>query len=293
MAGYTAIDLSQLPAPDVVQQVDADTIKAAIIADYQSRYPDYTDALESDPVVKLIELMAYRETLIRADANDQALRVMLAYATGSDLDQLGALLGVERMVIDAGDPDAVPPVEPTYETDTAFRARIQLAPEGLSTAGPEGAYRYHALSVTGVKDVGVTSPEPGQVLVSLLSTVGIGQPTTALIHEVEAALNAEDVRPLTDEVIVKSASIGLYSISATLYLQDGPDPDVVEAEARSRLETYVNNQHRIGRGVPLSGIYGALHASGVERVELDSPISDLFSGETTAHYCYKIQIDIG
>ena len=176
-AGFTAIDLSRLPAPAIVEALDAEVIIADIKADLLTRLPDLANvlALESEPVVKLIEAMAYREMLIRARVNDAARAVMLATASGADLDNLAALFGVERLLVAEADLLAIPPVAAVYETDTALRRRTQLALEGYSVAGPRGAYMFHALtSHPQIKNVAVSSPSPGNVLVVLLANTGNG-----------------------------------------------------------------------------------------------------------------------
>src|SRR5438445_485309 len=99
----SSLDLSLLPAPTIVEQIDFETIRSAMIADLQARLPSFDTVLESDPVVKLIEVAAYRELLLRQQFNDRARGLMLAYATGPDLDQLAALVGVARLVITPGD----------------------------------------------------------------------------------------------------------------------------------------------------------------------------------------------
>ncbi len=104
--------------------------------------PEFSALTESDPVYKLLQLFAARELLLRQRANDKAQQTMLAFATGTNLDHLGALFGVTRLVLDPGQPETG--IAPTHESDVDFRRRIQLAPEGFSVAGPEGAYIYHA-----------------------------------------------------------------------------------------------------------------------------------------------------
>ncbi|EMA1803187.1 baseplate assembly protein, partial [Cronobacter turicensis] len=61
------IDLSQLPAPDVVEELDFEAILAERKATLISLYPEEeqdaiarTLALESEPVVKLLQENAYR-----------------------------------------------------------------------------------------------------------------------------------------------------------------------------------------------------------------------------------------
>lgn len=88
------------------------------------------------------------------------------------------------------------------ETDERYRSRVRLAPERLSCCGPEGAYRYHAMSVSqDIIDVAVWGPEPGQVRVAPLMKGG-AMPTAEIITAVNAAISSERTRPLTDVVQV-------------------------------------------------------------------------------------------
>jgi len=292
---YTPIDLSTLPAPDVVQTLSFETILAEMLADLRTRDTAFTALVESDPAYKILEVAAYRELLIRQRVNDGARAVMLAYSTGADLEQLAGLFGVTRKTIDDGNPNAIPPVPPTYETDASLRYRTQLALEGLSTAGPIGSYVYHALKVEGVKDVGVQGPpdtSPGDVLVTILSDDGDGEADSNLIAAVNAALNAEDVRPLTDQVTVQSATITEYEIVATLYINPGPDPEIVRAASLAAAQAFVADRHKVGADVRLTALYAALHAGGVERVTLASPgiTADVICDAEHAPFCTAITL---
>jgi phage-related baseplate assembly protein len=295
MTNYTPIDLSTVPAPNVVEALSYETIFAAMLADLQARDTAFTALVESDPAYKILEVAAYRELLIRQRVNDGARAVMLAYATGSDLENLSALFGVTRKTLDEGDATALPPIPPTFETDAALRYRTQLALEGLSTAGPIGAYQFHALSVDGVKDAGIQGPpdtDPGEVLVTILSATGSGTAGSPLIAAVDAALNAEDVRPLTDQVTVQSATIVSYEVIATLYIPTGPDPTAVQTAALASVQAYVESRHRVGLDVRLSGLYAALHVGGVERVTLSAPgiVADLVTTAVQAPYCTDVTL---
>ena len=57
-ASSTAIDLSRLPPPDVVEALDFEAILARLRADFLARYPDFTAFVESDPEIKLLETRA-------------------------------------------------------------------------------------------------------------------------------------------------------------------------------------------------------------------------------------------
>lgn len=291
MTAYSAIDLSQLPAPSVIEALDFETILAEMLADLRARHPAYTAIVESDPAYKILEVAAFRELLIRQRVNDGARAVMLAYAKGSDLDHIGANYDVERLMIDPGAPDAVPPVPPTYESDEEFRRRIQLSPEGYTTAGSEGSYVFHALGAAGdVKDAQAISPIPGHVTVYVLSRTGDGTAPAGLLNAVDRALNKEFVRPMTDNVAVQSATIVNYAVAAKLVMYPGPDSEVVRQNAVAALQRYVDGVHRIGYDVTLSGIYAALHQPGVQRVNLASPAANIIIDDGEASYCTSITV---
>ncbi|MBO9855184.1 baseplate J/gp47 family protein [Xanthomonas sp. A1809] len=289
MPSFTAVDLSKLQAPDLIEALDFETIFAEALAQFRELLPEFSALTEADPVYKLLQLFAARELLIRQRANDKAQQTMLAFATGTNLDHLGALFGVARLVLDLGQPEN--DIAPTYESDMDFRRRIQLAPEGFSVAGPEGAYIYHALSAAAdVMDASATSPAPGQVLVTVQSRTGDGTAPQALLDEVAAILNKDDVRPLTDEVTVQSTQVVPYAIRGRVYTYAGPDSTVVMREAMRSLLAYLDEAQRIGRDVPESAIKAKLFADGVQRVELDSPAADIRISRTQAAYCTSIDI---
>lgn len=293
MTAYSAIDLSQLPAPDVIEQLDFETILAEMLDSLRARDPSYTSTVESDPAYKVLEVAAYRELLLRQRVNDAARAVMLAYARGADLDHIGANYDVERLMIDPGDPDAVPPVPPTYESNDEYRRRIQLSPEGYTTAGSEGSYVFHALGADGdVKDAQAVSPIPGHVTVYVLSRTGNGAAPGTLLGIVDDALNAETIRPMTDNVSVQSAAIVEYTVTAELVMYPGPDSEVVRSAAEAALVKYVEGVHRIGYDVTLSGIYSALHQPGVQRVELAAPLANIAIDDGEASYCTAVAVTV-
>lgn len=297
----SVIDLSRLPAPDVVEVIDFE----AIVTERKARLLELTAeadrpalaaalALESEPIVKLLQENAYREVTLRQRINEACRAVMLAWATGADLDQLAANYRVERLVVDAGDANAVPPVLPTYESDDELRARVQLAFEGLSVAGPRGAYEFHALSADGrVADVSAVSPAPAEALITVLSREGDGTAPADLLAAVATALNDESVRPVADRVTVQGAEIIPYAVEATLHMYPGPEAEPIRTEAEARLQAYIATQRRIGRDIRLSALYAVLHAEGVQRVVLAQPAADVVIDTSQAAHCTGYTITVG
>ena len=328
MNSYSAIDLSQLPPPDIVEQFRFETIYEAMKSalngeqpmlfaagshdpveiDAQQltdesgeswfRVPSETEQLmyvqlESPPVTRILGVCAYRECLLRQRVNAALRAVTLAYAEESNLDQHGANYGLARLVIDPGDSTATPPVEPVYETDTEFRRRILLVFESLSVAGSAGAYIYHALGAdVGVLDAAVDSPTPGEVRVTIMGREGDGTADPVLISAVSAWLDDGEIRPLTDNVQVQSVSVREYRVSAGLMIFKGQDSEQILQDATQHLSAYMAEQHRIGRDVTLSGLYSALHTTGVQNVVLHEPVTDIETTGTETAYCTAADVAI-
>lgn len=296
MSNAQIIDMSKLPPPEVVEVLDFESTFEELKADLIAAYPpaEATLQLESEPLTKWLQRVAYHIVMRSAQSNESALAVMLPYAKGADLDNVGAWFDTPRLVITPADPEAVPPVEEVLEDDESFRERIHLAPHGFTVAGPEKAYVYHARKASGqVLDAWPHSPTPGQVVVSVLSREGNGAAPPELVAAVAAALSAEETRPLTDEVIVQSAEIVEYAIEATISTLPGPDPSTVIDAAATAAQKYVDKMHRIKRTPTISGIYGALAVEGVHKVVLISPVADVACDETQAPYCTAITLTPG
>lgn len=257
------IDMSSLPAPAVVEPLDYETILATIKADVIAADPALAEvlSLESEPIVKVCEVVAYRELMLRARINNAAKSVMLAYAQDGDLDQLANNLGVKRL---------------PGEKDDRLRQRTQLSLEGYSTAGPTLSYVFHALSASPeVLDAHVDSPTPGRVRIVVLAQPSdehpYGVPSQPLLDSVFQAVSADDVRPLCDDVNTQAAQVIMYVVEAALVCAPGPSATTTVAAADRALDDYVEQQFRLGQSITLSGLLRALRQPGVKRVDLVSP----------------------
>lgn len=297
---FTPIDLSRLPAPVVVEQIDYEAILAERKAYAVSLWPAdqqaevaATLALESEPLTKLLQESAYRETLLRQRVNEAALAVLLPFAQGADLEQIGARFNVVRLVITPANPSAVPPVAAVLEDYESLRERIQMAMEGLSTAGPRNAYIFHARSADGrVADASAISPAPAEVVVTVQSALGNGTATPELLAVVAAYLSDEDRRPVADRLTVQSAQELPYTVEAVLYLNSsGPESEPVRAAAETRLAALVNARRRLGQEVNRSALDAALHIEGVKRVELPG-WADVVASLTQAPYCTAYSVTV-
>lgn len=291
------IDLSQLPPPAVVEMPKFQDLKAQRLAELQGLDPTFNALVESDPAIKLLEILVYREMVNVARTNSGVLAVLLAYARGADLDQLGANLDVFRLTITPADNTTIPPTPAVLESDEAFRQRIRLSWYARNTAGSTQAYQYFALSADGtVGDARAYGPHdssdilPGHVEVYVLSTEGDGTAPQSLLDLVDASLNYDFVRPLTDYVQVKPAAIVNYQVSAKLLIGTGPDANTVQEASRRAMQLYADSAHKIGAPVSLAGVYRALKQPGVVDVVLTTPTATLTTGKGAAPYCTAITL---
>ena len=256
----TLSDLASLPTPAVIETLSFETIFSELQTEFQSRYPDYSALLASDPAIKLLEVAAYREVLLRNRINAAAKASLLAFATGSDLDHLAAFYGVTRL---------------TDETDEALRLRTRQRIIGFANAGGAAHYRYWALSASPeVADVEVDSPEPGRVRISVLAKGEEQTVSNAVLNAVRAVVLRDDIRVLTDTVEVVAAELMPVTVHARLWLYpDAPLETLaaIQAVFASTLAAYAG----LGWDLTRSWIVGQLQRAGVHKVELLFPTTDI------------------
>lgn len=288
----SVVDLSALPAPQVLEDLNFEEVYQEDLSTFRLHMGDnWSAALESDPVTKQLEVGAYRKLGNRARVNDAAKALMLAHAKRGDLDHLAANVELKRLVVQAEDLTAVPPVAEVLEEDDALRERVQMVYEGLTTAGPRNSYILHARNASGlVADASAESPSPATVVVTVLGLLGDGVADDELLEVVRDGLSDEDVRPLGDRVIVQSAEILPYRIDAVVYMAGtGSENEAILAECKKRLNAWINPRRRLGVEVSRSAIDAQLHINGVVRVELTG-WADIKPTKAQAAWCTGLDV---
>ncbi len=317
----TGVDL---PDPQIVEALNYDQIFAALVADFKARDTGYDALLYSDPAIKILEVAAYREVLLRQRINDAFKATLLGLATGTDLDNLADFYNVART---------------SSETDTALRTRVVEKIKGSSTGGGGSWYRYQALTAdTRVQDSLVTSPASGQVQVAILSnegtqirtatgtaldtlgamysitrldspstetdeaysarirtaalgTAGDGTASTNLIGVVDTKMQADDVKVITDLLTVVSANIVETPVTANIYLY--PDtPASILTGLEESIRADFTSEGGLGWNLSRSWLIKKLHLAGVQRVELTSPAVDLDIDDSSAAALGSITINL-
>lgn len=275
---YPEIALMNLPPPQIIETPEFETLYEEMWALFLTLSPQYAYRLESDPIVKVIQAWCYRELQIRERINKAALGQLLAFAEGSDLDHLAAASGLERMLVQAANPNANPPIDAVYESDDRLRFRIQLRQKSWATAGAADHYRFWAYSAdVRVKDVNVFSPDNqngynmgGQVVITILSTEGNNIPTEELMDSVRELVLRDDVKVLTDLVTVEAAVPRQINVTAQIILLPGTPYAVYEASQQRLIDAF-NARKRLGMDFTRGFAIDALFDEGVSNVVLTHP----------------------
>ena len=301
----STVDFSQLPEPNLIQELDYESIfnerKEKFIALYPATEQNQWRTIlnrESDPVVKVLQENAYLELLYRNKCNADARSLLLAYAEGSDLDHLALTeYGLIRLIVTPADNSVVPPSPAIYESDERLRERCLLSFDGMNTAGSANAYRYFALSADGrVDGIKVKSDEETPCFLDIVITQvdsENGAASAELIQIVQTALDPDTVRPVGDRPTVKSSIATNYQVEAVLYVGKNAEDALLLEAANIRLDKYIKNAQKNGESIYLSAIYAALHVDGIERVQIISPTADLVMDNYHHPYCTTKSITVG
>jgi len=132
------------------------------------------------------------------------------------VDLIPYITSVQNTTETSGGDDGEPYTE---EGDNRYRDRIGLAPASFSTAGPEAAYRYYAMSADpGIVDAKPVSDQEGGTINLVVLMSNGGGPNEDVAAKVLKACNASKVRPLNDRVTVDSPSFADYDIEIKYYV---------------------------------------------------------------------------
>ncbi len=162
------------------------------------------------------------------------------------------------------------------DDDTYYRLMRQSL-EAYSTAGPKGAYEYHAKSVSSdIADVCAIAPlgKDGHVEIYAVMTDGsIADDGTK--NRILEACGDEKVRPLTDIVEVCDPEIVDYNIDFTYYIDKngGKSAKDIALAVEGAVERYIAwQEEKIGRDINPSKLIWFLKDTGIKRVDVRSPV---------------------
>lgn len=176
----------------------------------------------------------------------------------------------------------------SFESDEHFRKRILISLADKSTAGSEESYKSYTYKADSkIEDVSVFSVACGEVMVYVYAP----NSDEYTLQRVHASLNAKDVRPLTDKLIVDFAKEITYTINATLKIFENSDTAQIYMNAIESLDRGLESIKKIGADVTMSELNDFLRVAGVKEVIFHSPASRLNIGRDEIAICTLKQIN--
>lgn len=171
------------------------------------------------------------------------------------------------------------------EDDESLKERIYAYPNSYSTAGPVGAYEYHAKTASPeISDVIVRSEAPGEVDIYFICDGG-EIPGEALIQKVKDKLDDRSIRPLTDKVTVRPPAVRVYDVNMTYYIPASSKSAVsaIQADVETAVSIYNTWQtEKIGRDINPSYLIQKVMEAGAKRVSVASPAFAVLDESTVA-----------
>jgi phage-related baseplate assembly protein len=254
--------------------------------------PKGTRVSSSDEVAKFAtvdDLIIPAETLqveVEAVAEEPG-KAANGYAAGeinTILDPFAFVSEVANVDVTGGGSDV--------ETDDQLRERIRLSPSQCTSAGSRSSYLFYAKSASPlITDVSVSSPIPGVVFIAALTEED--ETPLQVLTDIYNTCNAENVRPLTDIVIVQAAVPVDYSISVDITLYADADADVLQDAITSALQDYAKSkQLKLGQDIIRSHISQACRLEKVYDVNVVSPAENTVVSETQFANCEDITVTI-
>ena len=248
-----------LPDPQIIEEISYEAILGALKTDAIARFAAAgvtydLGNLETDPVMIVLQAVAFRDTLLRARINDAAKANLVKFAQGSDLDHLAGFYDVTRLV---------------GELDEPLRDRVILAIQGRSPGGSEFHYESAAKRAdVRIADVAAyRETDAPRLHIAVYSSDNGGVPDQAMLDAVTAEINKPEVRLLNDTDIVIEAAItqNAVDISADVWLLPDAPIEVFDALEQSLRDSWTA-EAGIGFDLDPSWLTAKLHVSGVKKV---------------------------
>lgn len=291
-----AFDPKLLPPPNSIPVPGFDVLFRENIEQFKERNPEYAYFLASDPAVMLLQHIAYRELLYRQLHVERDRARFATWASGADLDNLGAHFNVARAVVTpaAGSSPAV------LESDTRFRERVLLAMSARSEGGTAEGYKLAALTAdVRVKDALVFSPDlpggintGGRVVVSILSSEGNGTPSLEILGNVRDYLQSPKVKVVSDIIQVEPVVMRAVTVDATVLLERNT-PKSVLVNLQTAFEQAFEANKALGWDVAQSWITKTLSVAGIASVTVNQPSASIAVRANECAFLSSVTIRFG
>lgn len=284
----TAIDLSRVGVPPVIEVLDFEVMLGAAIdrfmVDYEAArvrdpsLPAYTvEMLQTDAVVVELRTWSNLRLYDRQRVNDAIDGLLAVRAKGGNLDTIVAGRNIERLTISPADGNTAA----VMEGDAALLRRYLLSFDAPAS-GSAGRYLFDAWSAwpqsadktLGLWDARVNGRavhgRRGDTDVVVIGPAG-RLPTELELSTVRAAVTDPNRAPEAVAISVMAATRAEYQVQLWIKVaQGGATGELIRQEAVDRVRAAAIARTRIGGEIPAGLFVGAAYGDGVISVrELD------------------------
>ena len=230
--------------PPLIERLDRNTVRDSVRNRIQTLLPDWQPRPAGDSRYQAAIAHADQVYALRVYLNARTAGQLISHAQGADLDALGVLVGVERS---NGQTDALYR-QAIIDTNLASKPGTPeyLSAQVLAAGGSIVFDHSYALQTNRDVWIYILSSDSGSAL--------YGTPSANLISTIDAYVNDDSRRLISDKYVVQTPTITEYQV----------DVDITGGIANSvaaRLRGYAQTLTRLGGGVNAAGyIRAALNA---------------------------------
>ena len=271
--------IQSLPTPEVIEEVPYDVLLQEMVGANRARLPNW-DANPESVLYKSLEVFAFYGKTFFERVNSSLLQGMIAYATGTNLDNLAALTNTSRR---------------EGETDDDFRVRI---PTTIASR-VAGTITYF------VENAKIFNPAIVDVQIQLINSTfievriyaikaGGGSISAAERTALVAYFNRDDVRYLGAITSARATTVSTYGIAINLTFDSREtDEDTMVSRVRTALYDYVDEYARLNTAIYPNKIGGiAENIDGVLNWNVTQPAAVRTAGISKVNFCRKEESNV-
>lgn len=313
MKYYKKIDLSKLPKPTIIDEIDVEQVVKDMEEDHEKmvrnlNIPGVSSGYKLspyDPVRIFYKIAASYQAMNINKINQAFAARVLSHASEEDLDNLVIENGTVR----------------DGEDDSELRQKYLKTFSNLNTAGSFESYVYHVLeSIDGengskaLVDCYPYSDEKTSIVKLVIlprkeimvapedekeedrekNETERKERQTEIVKKVQNYFDTnKNIRPLTNKVEVVLAKPVIKEVKIDLDIKEGVSKDLVKNNAIERLEGYINSSYRIGFDIYTSAIIHYVMSDNIENCKVKIPSEDVLCGRDEVFICSKLIVDGG
>ena len=160
------------------------------------------------------------------------------------------------------------------QDDEGYREDIYAAPDAYTCAGSEDAYKYYVYRFdSSISEVRIANPLPRVVEIMCLLDGGVVM-NDEFIKKLQEYMNRDDIRMLTDSVVVKNPDIYPYDLDLTYYINasDKNRAGTIQQGVENAIKDWILWQRSvIGRDINPNELIKRVLIAGAKRVEIKNP----------------------